>query len=44
VNEAFGHVTMEETVTHQLSGSYLPALQREFRDAADLTARALLGV
>ena len=44
VNEAFGHVTMEETVTHRLSGRYLSALQREFRDAADGAARSLLGV
>ncbi|MET0648260.1 MAG: site-specific integrase [Pyrinomonadaceae bacterium] len=44
VNEAFGHVTMEETVTHKLSGSYLPALQREFRDAAEGAALSLLGL
>ena len=44
VNEAFGHVTTEETVTHRLSGSYLPELQREFRDAAERAARALLGM
>lgn len=44
VNEAFGHVTTEETVTHRLSGRYLPVLQREFREAAESAARALLGM
>jgi integrase len=44
VNEAFGHVTMEETVIHRLSGRYLPALQQAFRDAAEGAARALLGL
>ena len=44
VNEAFGHVTMEETVTHRLSDRYLPRLQQAFRDAADEAVRSLLGV
>lgn len=44
VNEAFGHVTMEETVTHRLSGRCMAALQQAFRDAADGAARSLLGV
>jgi site-specific recombinase XerD len=43
VNEAFGHVTMEETVMHRLSGHRLPDVQRAFRKCAQESARALLG-
>jgi site-specific recombinase XerD len=42
VNEAFGHVTMEETVTHLLSGEYLAPLQQSFRDSAQAAALSLL--
>lgn len=44
VNEAFGHVTMEETVTHRLSGRYLHDIQKAFRESAEPAARSLLGI
>ena len=42
VNEVFGHVTLEETVCHQLSGRCLARVQNTFRLHAERTVRLLL--
>ncbi len=42
VNEAFGHVTLEETVCHQLSGRCLAHVQESFRLHAERIVRLLL--
>lgn len=41
-NEMYGRVTMEETVTHQLSGYNLGKLQNDFRRDAERSAQSLL--
>jgi Phage integrase family len=44
VNEAFGHVTMEETVTHRLSGHRLPDISADSENAHRSQHARCLGV